>query len=99
MNCGQRSGHREVPNPERSNLREVTETASIRINQEVPTELTASTENKQNAGLALEIGTENIIDVNAEQETQKRCEGDNTDEAATTDGAHREVPNLKKSNL
>ena len=52
MNRGQISDHREMPNPKRSNLREVTDTASIRINQEVTTELTASTENKQNTGLA-----------------------------------------------
>ena len=55
------------------------------VQQEVPNEPTASTENKQDAGLALEVGTENIINVNAEQETQKRCEDDNTDVAATTD--------------
>ena len=55
------------------------------VQQEVPAEPTLSTENKQDAGLALEVGTESIINVNADQEKQKRYEDDNTDEAATTD--------------
>ena len=53
------------------------------VQQEVPVELTAGTKNKHDAGLTLEVGTENDIDVNTDQATQKRNEDDNTDEATS----------------